>query len=213
MNTWKIAKDFDFDYGHRVWTQQLNEQFCAQGDTKCVCRHIHGHRGRVVVHLESNQLDYRGFVCDFKEIGWLKDFLDNYVDHKFIIDTHDPLFNQMITTPLRHVENKIMKDNHVSGMPPNEWSKIDAVNVYIPGTLHCAGAYYNTSAMSDCPEKEYLDGFFIVDFVPTSENLSKWLYDIVDAKMSLLGVKTSHIDWFETPKSRSTYYGDKNDTK
>jgi 6-pyruvoyltetrahydropterin/6-carboxytetrahydropterin synthase len=52
-----------------------------------------------------------------------------------------------------------------------------------------------------------IEGYLIVDFVPTSENLSKWLFDIVNSKMSQIGVKVSRIDWFETPKSRSSYIG------
>ena len=57
------------------------------------------------------------------------------------------------------------------------------------------------------PEEEWFEGFFIVDFLPTSENLSKWVYDCVNAKMSLIDVKTAQVDWFETPKSRSSYRG------
>ena len=51
-------------------------------------------------------------------------------------------------------------------------------------------------------------GYIIVDFVPTSENLSHWLLKIVDEKMSKIGIKVSHIEYFETPKSRSVIYND-----
>lgn len=50
------------------------------------------------------------------------------------------------------------------------------------------------------------EGFMVVDFVPTSENLSKWMADLVEVKMKKLGVTIHHIDWWETPKSRSVYY-------
>jgi 6-pyruvoyltetrahydropterin/6-carboxytetrahydropterin synthase len=46
----------------------------------------------------------------------------------------------------------------------------------------------------------------IVDFVPTSENLSSWMADLVDVKMQKLNVTVDHIDWWETPKSRSVFY-------
>ena len=46
----------------------------------------------------------------------------------------------------------------------------------------------------------------VVDFVPTSENLSKWMADLVEAKMKKLDITVHHIDWWETPKSRSVYY-------
>jgi 6-pyruvoyltetrahydropterin/6-carboxytetrahydropterin synthase len=44
-----------------------------------------------------------------------------------------------------------------------------------------------------------------VDFPPTSENLSKWMFDIVQKKMSELGISVSKVTWHETPKSVSTY--------
>ena len=53
--------------------------------------------------------------------------------------------------------------------------------------------------------EEYYDGFLVVDFPPTSENLSKWMFDIVQKKMSELGISVSKVTWHETPKSVSTY--------
>ena len=55
-------------------------------------------------------------------------------------------------------------------------------------------------------EYEYYEGFMIVDFVPTSENLSSWMAELVDVKMKPLNVTVDHIDWWETPKSRSVFY-------
>ena len=55
---------------------------------------------------------------------------------------------------------------------------------------------------------EYYEGFFLVDFVPTSENLSHWIANLVDIRMAPLNVRVHHVDWWETPKSRSTYYMD-----
>ena len=54
--------------------------------------------------------------------------------------------------------------------------------------------------------KEMYEGFIIVDFVPTSENLSAWLLNIVQKKMAKINIKVSHIEYFETPKSKSTVY-------
>jgi len=58
------------------------------------------------------------------------------------------------------------------------------------------------------PEYEYFEGLLIVDFVPTSENLSKWLADFADYVMAPLNVAVSQVDWWETPRSRSTYVRD-----
>lgn len=194
MNKWIIDKSFSFCYGHRVWTQELKKDYCAKNDTQCKCRHLHGHEGLVHVFLESNSLE-NGMVTDFKHLGWLKDFLDTYIDHKFIIDVNDPIYDHMVNTILDYcVED-----------PTKECFK----KILVPGTENFVGMRINVEELSSIPdvEKEILEGYLIVDFVPTSENLSKWLYDIVNSKMSQIGVKVSRIDWFETPKSRSSYIG------
>jgi hypothetical protein len=54
--------------------------------------------------------------------------------------------------------------------------------------------------------KELYEGYVIVDFVPTSENLSAWFLKIVQKKMDKLNIKVSHVEFLETPKSKSTFY-------
>ncbi|MFB1007956.1 MAG: 6-carboxytetrahydropterin synthase, partial [Sulfurospirillum sp.] len=90
---WQISKEFDFCYGHRVWSQQLDSEFSLTG---CLaCRHLHGHQGKVIVYLQSSELK-DGMVTDFHHLNWFKLFLDNTLDHKFIIDIHDPLFATLL---------------------------------------------------------------------------------------------------------------------
>ena len=193
MSKWVIDKQFSFCYGHRVWSQKLEREFCEYGDYACKCRHLHGHEGLVHVFLEGETLE-RGMVTDFKHLGWLKNFLDKNVDHRFIIDSNDPMFPIMVTDLYKQV----------TGL---DTVKINMI--FVPGTQHVAGGELDLSMVEDkeTPEYETLEGFFIVNFVPTSENLSKWVYDVAQAKMSLLDIKVSQIDWYETPKSRSSYRG------
>lgn len=179
MGSFEISKEFAFDYGHRVWTQKLDVEFSL--DNACVCRHLHGHRGTVWVHLFGTQLNNQGMITDFKHLNWLKKFVDDTVDHKFIIDMHDPLYNKI-------VGNKKL------------------VEVYVPKTTYRAGWVLDiTDLTAGTPEYEYYDGFFVVDFVPTSEGLSRWMYMIVQNKMAQLGVRVSKVEWWETPKSCSVY--------
>lgn len=91
--TWKISKSFDFCYGHRVWSQELNPDYSLDSCLKC--RHLHGHQGQVVIYLEAQKLE-NGMVTDFKHLSWFKAFLDDVLDHKFIIDINDPLFETLI---------------------------------------------------------------------------------------------------------------------
>jgi len=201
---WQIDKEFGFDYGHRVHNQRLNKDYSMDDD--CVCKHLHGHRGRVHVYLSANELD-GGFVTDFKHLNWVKNFLDSYVDHKFILDLNDPWFINIINAkPVYAADGsgKLEGLNSVLPLNTKEGHSIAVTPVYVPGTEHFAGYAVDASDMSG-PEKEFFEGFFLIPFVPTSENLSKWLYECVDSKMSKIGVKTTRIDWWETPKSKSTY--------
>lgn len=176
-----IDKTFEFCYGHRVWTQKLNGEYAA--DLKCACRHLHGHEGKLQVFLKSptGTLDGTGMVTDFRHLEWLKKWINEYIDHQFIIDRHDPLYNQIIGT---------------RGLVP----------VLIPGTEYLAGYQLDLADLEpNTPEYEYYEGFMVVDFVPTSENLSQWMSNLVEVKMSKLDVTVDRIDWWETPKSRSTF--------
>lgn len=175
---WQISKQFDFCYGHRVWSQELNTEFSLDG---CLmCRHLHGHQGKVLVHMESSKLQ-NGMVTDFKHLNWFKKFLDETIDHKFIIDINDPLF----PTLLPHYKDKL---NLIEAA---ENYKVPNLSIVKDEELHI---------------KEMYEGFIIVDFVPTSENLSAWLLNIVQEKMSEIDIKVSHLEYFETPKSRSVVY-------
>ena len=176
----KIAKDFSFCFGHRVWTQVLDPEFAD--DLMCACRHLHGHEAKVTVCLTSKDLT-DGMVTDFRHLEWLKRFLDRTLDHKFVIDLEDPMLDFM-----------------TKGRPQLPVHLDDRLVGY---TLDLEG--------TEGAEREYLESFFMVSFVPTSENFSMWLFNIVDYKMEKLGVKVANLEWWESSKSRSICIGDKND--
>lgn len=227
--TWVIDKQFSFCYGHRVWSQQLIGDYCESGDACCKCRHLHGHEGLVHIFLEGEELT-RGMVTDFKHLGWLKNFLDDNLDHKFIIDRNDPWFENIINGKLVTLDKAVRVDENNMRVAPTQYlatavearytdaigsHRLNNSNVsvhlellpsYVPGTEHLGGYNLDVTALEG-PEQEFYEGFFIVDFLPTSENLSKWVFDVVKAKMDLINVKTKQVDWFETPKSRSSYRG------
>lgn len=182
MSKWIISKDFEFCYGHRVHTQVLNGKYA--NDLKCACRHLHGHEGKMQVHLTADRLDSTGMVTDFRHLEWLKRWINENIDHQFILDKNDPLYKQIIG------DRKL-------------------VPVHIPYVDCIVGDKVDLTGLDkNSPEYEYYEGFFIVDFVPTSEYLSTWMAKLVDMKMKELGVRVHHIDWWETPKSRSVYYNE-----
>lgn len=175
---WNISKEFDFCYGHRVWSQTLNSDFSL--DSCLMCRHLHGHQGKIIVHLESEKLN-NGMVTDFKHLNWFKKFLDDTLDHKFILDFNDPLFE----TLLPHYKNKTDLISFDEGYKIFDLTKLKDAKTHLI---------------------EMYEGYIIVDFVPTSENLSAWLLNIVQKRMSKIDVKVSHVEFLETPKSKSTFY-------
>ncbi len=185
----KISKEFNFCYAHRVHVQKLNEAYCATGDTACKCRHIHGHEGKVVVNLCSEHVDFRAMVVDFKELGWLKDFLDKYIDHKFIIDDSDPMFEAL---------------TNLTGTP---LEKVDVIVSISDTETFNVGSVFDVSTVTDGPTREVLESYFIVHFIPTSEMLAWWLHSIVAAKMYKLNVSSHSVEWHETPKSCAVYSG------
>lgn len=185
---WEISKEFDFCYGHRVWSQELNSEFSL--DSCLACRHLHGHQGKVIVYLPGNELK-NGMVTDFKHLNWFKKWLDSVLDHKFIIDRNDPLFEY----ELPHFKTG---EIFLRSSPQSE--------------IGNASPYFNIEFdayhKNDLPKPlvEKYEGIVVVNFVPTSENLAKWLFDIVSSKMKQINIKVSKLELYETPKSRSIYH-------
>ena len=181
---WKITKQFEFCYGHRVHNQVLNSEYSL--DNACICRHLHGHQGTLIVTLEGEELN-NSMVTDFKHLNWLKKFIDDTLDHKFIIDINDPFTKSLIesvTGPTYHIT-----PIHVQTLQIYS-------NVY----------YYGVLPLEDF-QKEIIEGLILVDFVPTSERLAEWLLKICNHKMSNLGIKTTSVKFCETPKTSAEYYG------
>ncbi|WP_331774571.1 6-carboxytetrahydropterin synthase [Sulfurospirillum sp. 1612] len=179
---WEISKEFDFCYGHRVWSQVLDQEFAMK--TCFTCRHLHGHQGKIIIHLQSDVLQ-EGMVTDFGHLNWFKQFLDDTLDHKFLIDIHDPLFE----TLLPHFSDKKNLIDHDAGFKTVDFSVIQQEPRHI---------------------FEMYEGYIIVDFVPTSENISTWLMEIIQEKMNKIGVRVSSVEFLETPKSKSVVYAKPN---
>ena len=175
---WTIDKQFDFCYGHRVWSQELNPEYSLDG---CLaCRHLHGHQGLIKLFLEASSLE-NGMVTDFKHLNWFKVWLDDVLDHKFIIDINDPLFYDLLS--------------HYSLDDKADKTKLHYFEegYFLPDLTHVKNA----------PQAliEKYEGMVIVDFVPTSENISAWILKVVQKKMQPLGVNVVSVEFWETPKS------------
>jgi 6-pyruvoyltetrahydropterin/6-carboxytetrahydropterin synthase len=205
-----IDKSFSFCYGHRVHNQTLDTKFTDNGDACLACRHLHGHEGLIKVFLEETSLETyndgittttlganvrtNGMVTDFKHLGWFKNFLDDVLDHKMILDLNDPLNAENVIWVLDDDETVDMSCLHQ--MPEGYW---------IPDMTKIIESMKKFGS-ADTPKNkailEKYEGLIFVDFVPTSENISGWLLQIASEKMKdIPGVRVSAVEYWETPKS------------
>lgn len=171
---WEIDKEFHFEMGHRVWAQKLDRPDLSI-ETECACKHLHGHSYVVKVFLGADSLDQSAMVTDFKNLNFMKEFVDNVLDHKFMIDINDPNFE--IITSVHPSVVSLAKNfaNLTEYIKHNEPAKL----------LHC-------------------NSFVLVDFVPTSENICKYLKLYAQERMGDVATVTA-VELWETKKSHCRY--------
>lgn len=202
VNKWVIDKSFDFCFGHRVYTQELNTKYSLDG---CLaCRHLHGHQGKVKLFLGANDLN-KGMVTDFKHTNIFKKWLDDVMDHKFIIDINDPLFDDMF--------GLIKLDSGKNWMDFESDTSNLLIGLYkdykyaVPDLDHLDGIISNLEKTNE--EKlaifEKFEGLVLVDFIPTSENLCKWWFEVANKMLKELGIDVVAVEYWETPKSHCRY--------
>lgn len=195
---WVIDKSFDYCYGHRVWSQTLDPKYSL--DSCLACRHLHGHQGKVKLFLGANNLKH-GMVTDFKHTNIFKKWLDDTLDHKFIIDMNDPLFEDLagdiLLTPdesLSWYENLMVNYNSEYGYA-------------VPDLDHITDILSKLD-ISDAQKQaifEKYEGIIIVDFIPTSENICKFIYEVANKMLKDLGIDVVAVEYWETPKSHCRY--------
>lgn len=189
MGKWVIDKVVgEFDYGHNVWVQDLDEVLSCGSKPKCL--HRHGHRGKVIAYLTADELSAasENMVIDFNDMKIMTKWIDDTLDHKYLVDINDPANSDTF----HHFWNGTENNMHDVLILQEEGNWIIDPIVYENMTQPMIDKY---------------SSYVILNFVPTSENLSKWMYEVMSMKMASVGVKVHKIEWYETPKSRATYYG------
>lgn len=196
---WTIDKQFDFCFGHRVWSQDLNTKYSL--DSCLACRHLHGHQGKIKLFLGANKLN-KGMVTDFKHTNIFKKWIDDVMDHKFIIDINDPLFNDLAGIDL-------CLNSKTSNFNFEDLAVLEQeYGYYIPDLEYIN--HMNQSSEDLTKEQkqaiyEKHEGLVIVDFVPTSERLCQWWYEVANKMLNELGIKVVAVEYWETPKSHCRY--------
>lgn len=183
---WITEHTHSISYSHRVWSHPHETG-----------RRIHGHDAEVRVSIRDTENADFGLATDPDEIDWFCDLLKNHIDHRFIIHLEDPwLLNIINAKPIYRTVGSISPradgseqtqpagslDSIQTHMPLNTFdgSTIPARPVYAAGCDHLIGHRLNTYELSG-PEREFFDSFFLVTFVPTTDNLAKWFYEMIAA--------------------------------
>lgn len=178
---WEIDKEFHFEMGHRVWAQKL-EHADLSITTDCACKHLHGHSYSIKVFLGSDSLDQSEMVTDFKNLNFMKQFVDDVLDHKFMIDVNDPNF-------------KLITGQDWENNPTTDHPFANFINL----------GSYNWVGLSD-DEKLHLNSFVLVEFVPTSENICRYLFEYAQSRIGDVATVTA-VELWETKKSHCRYTG------
>jgi 6-pyruvoyltetrahydropterin/6-carboxytetrahydropterin synthase len=71
---YKISKQFSFSASH-VLNLLGNDHPCSR---------LHGHNYTVTFHLKSAALDRYGFVKDYKSLKFVKQYMDETLDHRHL---------------------------------------------------------------------------------------------------------------------------------
>lgn len=77
---YRVSRELEFCFGHRL------------KDYDGKCHNVHGHNAKVVVTIETNDLDKLGMGTDFVKIKrTVGAWLDQNLDHKMLLCKDDPL--------------------------------------------------------------------------------------------------------------------------
>lgn len=175
------SKTFNICYAHRVHNQALLLP------KSCKCRLLHGHNASItfsVSYTQAQPLGERGMDIDFNDFSGLKYFLDNYLDHRTILGSGDPL--------LKFLDSVAFEENYEN-----------------PASINIAGEHILTVLGEANPVEsvqEFLNSFVVVDaHSPTSEELARWLAcKILPLYLAYIGVQmpmSLTVDWSETDTS------------
>ncbi len=78
MGYYRIAKNFEVEYGHRL---------CKHPEK---CRFPHGHSLRIEIVVRARGLDGNDMVCDYKALKVVVGGVVDRLDHAFALNSSDP---------------------------------------------------------------------------------------------------------------------------
>lgn len=137
-------------------------------------------------------------VLDYNEIGWMKTFIKQYLDHCMVMRTQDDLYKYYVKYPYNDATGEQLRL-----VKSEQYSTEDFTVSKVDLTL----------VPQDHSLRGYLESVTVVDFVTASENFSKWIYQIVEKRVKQYNevhgtdVRVVSCSYLETESSEATYVG------
>lgn len=193
-----IEKTFTGDIAHRIHNQNLDSEFTENNSKILKCRRLHGHTYELKVKLGAEDLK-DDMVLDYNELGFIKTLIDDILDHRTLISDTDPIFDKV----LMKTWNDYLNDASTPQvLERTKWS-----------TYKYNSSLFDLTNITDWTIKEFLSAFVIINFTSSSENISQWLFDVIQEKITEYNkrngtsVKVVSVSYKETPKSEAICLG------
>ncbi len=231
----KITKSIEFDFGHRVYSQQVVSNLACTSTN--ACRRLHGHRGKINITLKGD-VNSSGMVFDFKNLSFIKEWINENLDHRFLIHCNDPLLRKGIIN-FKDASYQITTSDHLilSADPLHRTSKYSISQSTLMKkeitTYPKLFSYYwmkkqsknqnkmfytltiSSSHGSSCEDyiREWNESFVICNFIPTAENLCAAFYYWIKSCLQIMkkndviskSIVVDEIEFYETPTSFAVY--------
>lgn len=152
---------------------------------KSKCRNPHGHRYRVRVTIAGEIVDTpgasdEGMLADFGDLKTLMTaYVHDILDHGFIVHEDD---REMLFGLGEASDGSMSSPGH------EYWQIVDRENG---------------------EENRFGWKVIVVPFIPTAENLAKWVWDQLAVGIKQMGFRLYLVELWETPTSLATYKGNR----
>lgn len=67
-----------------------------QSDHEGHCALIHGHNFSITFDFGCHELDASGFVLDLGDLKYIQEWIDENLDHAFLMNIHDPIKEKLL---------------------------------------------------------------------------------------------------------------------
>ena len=80
------------------------------------CAFVHGHNWSVKFSFACHQTDENGFVVDLGKLGFIREWLDERLDHACVFNADDPLREQIVAAAPQAFKVYILKSASCEGL-------------------------------------------------------------------------------------------------